>query len=512
MVRSARLVTVMEALAVPPVVSTKVPVPSSKVAVMLPLVLFFVPVVVAVTFTTTVQLELGARTNAVALMPLLPGFAVTAAPLLLTQVPLTALGEAITSPAGRKSLKSTFTRLTVVFGLLAVKVSEVVLPSVMLAAPKALVNAGGWTTSTLAVLLAVPGPLSVAETGPVVLVFNPIVVAFRFTIRVQVVSIASVPFARVIEPEPGTAVTVPPQSLLTPLGLATTRPAGRLSVNATPVSGMGFTVGLVMLKKTATVPFRATLSAEKNLVMVGGVATVKLAVAVLPVPPLVEVTLPVTLVNWPACVPVTVTLNWHWLLILIVAPDSAMPVGAVVVSVPPHTVAEALATVSPVGSVSVNATPVSATVFAAGLVMVKVNEVVPFNGMPAGLNTLAMEGDATTASTAVLLVAPVPPSVEVITPVVLLWLPAVVPVTSTKKLQVDPAAGDAVNVPPDRLMLPLPATAVIVPLPQEPVTLGVAATTTPAGRLSVKATALSALAVFGLVTVKASEVVPFNGT
>ena len=172
------------------------------------------------------------------------------------------------------------------------------------------------------------------------------------------------------------------------------------------------------------------------------------------------------------------------------------------VSVPPHTVAEALATVSPVGSVSVNATPVSATVFAAGLVMVKVNEVVPFNGMPAGLNTLAMEGDATTASTAVLLVAPVPPSVEVITPVVLLWLPAVVPVTSTEKLQVDPAAGDAVRVPLDRLMLPLPAVAVIVPAPQDPVTLGVAATTKPAGKLSVNATPLSALVVFGLTMVK----------
>src|SRR5947208_3419846 len=104
-----------------------------------------------------------------------------------------------------------------------------------------------------------------------------------------------------------------------------------------------------------------------------------------------------------------------------------MPVGAVVVSVPPHTVAEALATVSPVGSVSVNATPVSPAVFPAGLVIVNVNDVVAFSEMVFGLNTLAMDGGATTFSMAVLLVVPVPPSVELIAPVVLLASPSTVP-------------------------------------------------------------------------------------
>ena len=42
------------------------------------------------------------------------------------------------------------------------------------------------------------------------------------------------------------------------------------------------------------------LAAPNALVIVGGVATVKLAEAVLPVPPLVEVTFPVVLVN---CLP-----------------------------------------------------------------------------------------------------------------------------------------------------------------------------------------------------------------
>src|SRR5438445_497037 len=191
------------------------------------------------------------------------------------------------------------------------------------------------------------------------------------------------------------------------------------------------------------------------------------------------------------------------------APDNAMPVGAVVVKVPPHTVADALATVRPVGSVSVNATPVSASAFAPGLVIVKVSDVVAFRPVPLGLNTLAIAGGASTLSEAEA-VPPVPPSVEVTLPVVLLLLPAVVPVTSTEKVQDDPAAGDAVSVPPDRLMVPLPAVAVIVPLPQEPVTLGVAATTSPAGKLSVNATPLSATLVFGFWMVKLNVLFAFS--
>src|SRR5437660_1346608 len=171
-----------------------------------------------------------------------------------------------------------------------------------------------------------------------------------------------------------------------------------------------------------------------------------------------------------------------------VAPVRVMPVGAVVVKVPPHTVAEALATVNPVGSVSVKATPVSATVLAAGLVMVKVNEVVALSAMLVGLKTLDIVGGATTVRVAVLLVVPVPPSVEVTCTLLFLTLgTALVPVTDTEKVHDDPAVGDTVNVPPDRLTEPLPATAVIVPAPQVPVMFGVAATTTPAGRLSVNA-------------------------
>src|SRR5262249_11499198 len=164
----------------------------------------------------------------------------------------------------------------------------------------------------------------------------------------------------------------------------------------------------------------------------GGLATVKLAVAVLPVPPLVEVTAPVVLVYCPEAVPVTVTENWHWLLVAMVAPVRAMPVGAVVVNVPPHTVAAAFATVRPARNVSVKPTPVKGSTFAAGLVIVKVSEVVAFTVMFDGLKSLAIEGGASTLMLAEA-VPPVPPSVEVTLPVVLFCEPAAVPVTFTEK-------------------------------------------------------------------------------
>ena len=205
------------------------------------------------------------------------------------------------------------------------------------------------------------------------------------------------------------------------------------------------------------------------------------------------------------------TLNTHWLFTAMVAPVSEMPVGLVVVRVPPQTVAEEFATVKPVGSVSLKATPVRAAVFAAGLVMVNCSDVVAFRAMLVGLKTLAMDGGANTDKTAVLLVVPVPPSVDVTAPVVLLLSPALVPVTETERVQVDPAAGEAVNVPPVRLMAPVPAVAVGDP-PQVFTTLGEAATTRPEGSESLKPTPLRVLNVFGLTMVKVTVLLAFKAT
>jgi len=289
-----------------------------------------------------------------------------------------------------------------------------------------------------------------------------------------------------MEDEPAAAVAVPPQLLVRALGVATCRPAGSTSVKAMPVSGVVFE--LAMLNVSDVVPFSRIVAAPKALVIVGAEATLRFAVAVLPVPPLVEVTLPVVLVNWPDAAPVTVTLNWHWLLAAIVAPASAIPVGDVVVSVPPQTVAEALATVSPVGSVSVNATPVRAMAFAAGLVIVNVSDVVAFSAMLDGLNTLAIDGGATTLMLADA-VPPVPPSVEVTLPVVLFCRPAAMPVTLIANVQEVFAA----RLAPLRLITLVPAVAVIVPPPQDPVRPFGVEITRPAGSVSLNPTPVSGL-------------------
>lgn len=78
-----------------------------------------------------------------------------------------------------------------------------------------------------------------------------------------------------------------------------------------------------------------------------------------------------------------------------------------------------VATERPVGRVSVKATPVNATAFATGLVMVSVSEVTPLGGMLEAPKALEMEGGATMVILEVLLTEPVPPLVEVMAPVVL---------------------------------------------------------------------------------------------
>jgi hypothetical protein len=52
---------------------------------------------------------------------------------------------------------------------------------------------------------------------------------------VQEALAASVPADKLMLPDPATAVAVPPQVLFKALGVATTKPAGRLSVKAIPL-------------------------------------------------------------------------------------------------------------------------------------------------------------------------------------------------------------------------------------------------------------------------------------
>lgn len=258
MVRSATS-TVIVAVAAPPVMGTNVPVPSSNVAVTLLVTLFFVPALVAVTLMEKEHAADGFKLSAVMLIVLLPGLAITlpVTPALGSAQPLgRPLGDATTSPLGRVSVNEIFVIATLL-GLAMVKVS-VVVPFPMVAAPKALARVGGGgggVTFRLAVLLVAPGPLSLAEIGPVVLfrVAGAAAVACTFTEMkhdplamggcaglnldaagrraINPAAGPKLPPERLMEEESGTAVTVPPQSLLTLLGDATTRPAGKASVN-----------------------------------------------------------------------------------------------------------------------------------------------------------------------------------------------------------------------------------------------------------------------------------------
>src|SRR5882757_9445802 len=269
-----------------------------------------------------------------------------------------------------------------------VNVSEVEPFSGMLAAPNALIMTGGATT-VIEALEVLPVPPSVEVTWTL-LFFTPAVVPCTLTETVQLALAAKVPALRLTEPDPATAVAVPPQVLFNALGVATTRPAGRLSVNAIPFS-VKLVFGLLMVKVSEVVPFSGMIAAPNALVIEGGVATVKFAEAVLPVPPLVELTAPDVLVYCPDAVAVTFTTRVQLVLTAMLPPVREMLVEpATAVAVPPQVFERpfGVETTSPVGNVSVNATPVSATVFAAGLVMVKVRVVVPFSGIVVGLKAL----------------------------------------------------------------------------------------------------------------------------
>jgi hypothetical protein len=112
--------------------------------------------------------------------------------------------------------------------------------------------------------------------------------------------------------------------------------------------------------------------------------------------------------------------------------------------------------------------------------MLKVSAEFVLGAIAAGLKSLAIEGGATTSRLADA-VPPLPPCVEVTGPVVLFFVPAVVPVTFTENVHVVLAP----KVAPDKLTVPAPAAAEIAPPPQFPVAPFGFASATPIGRASV---------------------------
>ena len=89
---------------------------------------------------------------------------------------------------------------------------------------------------------------------------------------------------------PAFAVIVPPPHVpVSPLGVATTNPAGNESVNDTPVKEL-LALGFVIVKVKDVVVPTSMVPAPNVLVMEGGDRTVSVAVDVFPVPPFVELT------------------------------------------------------------------------------------------------------------------------------------------------------------------------------------------------------------------------------
>jgi hypothetical protein len=325
----------------------------------------------------------------------------------------------------------------------------------MLVAPNDLVIEGGVSTVRLAVLLAAPAPLCVAETAPVVFDRTPVVVAATFTAKVHELLTGIVPPASDTLPEAAVAVIAPaPQVPVMPFGVEMTIPGGSVSVKLTPVSATALAAGFVMVKLSEVEPFSGRAATPNNFAIVGGVLTLTLAEAVLPVPPLVELTAPVVLVKLPEAIPVTFTEKVQEELIGRDAPTSdALPEPALAVIVPPPQVPInpfGVEITSPAGRLSVKATPVCGAVFATGLVTVNVSEVEPPSAIPVAPKAFAIDGGASTDRVADA-VPPVPPCTEIMLPVVLFFVPVVVPVTLTAKVQELLCA----RVAPDRLTAPV---------------------------------------------------------
>ena len=261
--------------------------------------LFFTPPVVPFTFSENVHEALEARAAPLKLTLVAPAVAVIVPP---PQLPVCPLGVATTNPAGNVSVKLTPVKFVpVVFdeGFASVKLRLVIPFTAIAEAPNVLLIVGAYGTSTVNVAVAVfPVPVSF-ELTVTLLFFVPVVVAVTLTPTVHVAVppafAAKLPPVKLTLVAPATPVAVPPHVFVKLFGVDTTSPAGKLSVNANPVA-VPLVLGLAIVNVNDVVPFWVMKVAPNALLIAAPFDTTRLAVAVLPVPPLVELTLPVVLV------------------------------------------------------------------------------------------------------------------------------------------------------------------------------------------------------------------------
>ena len=245
---------------------------------------------------------------------------------------------------------------------------------------------------TAVAVLPVPPLVDVTVTE---LTFTPTLLAVTLRETAQVPWAETVPPARLTVVMPLASVFIsakkgPPQITLRSAGVAAIKPAGRMSVNPTPVSDVK--PGFVIAKTREVLLPRCTDAAPNVLVMVGGATAVIVAMAVLPVPLLVDVTV-TELFFTPALVAVTLR-ETEQLPMAASVPSKRLtvPLPAVAVAVPPQVELRPLGveTTSPDGRVSVNATPVIGERL--GFVIVNMREVAPPTGMDATPNALVIDG------------------------------------------------------------------------------------------------------------------------
>ena len=186
------------------------------------------------------------------------------------QLPRIPFGVEITNPAGKVSLNVMSVSAVAEFVLLIVKLSDVEPFNGTLPAPNALASTGGATTVTAALaVFPVPASFEVLVTE---LFFTPAVApvtskVIAHTVITQEEVTASVPPARLTDEAPAAAVMVPVQVVITFGGVATSRPAGRLSVNAKPVSAR-LELGLAIAKLSDVEPPSGMDAAPNVLEMV----------------------------------------------------------------------------------------------------------------------------------------------------------------------------------------------------------------------------------------------------
>lgn len=312
------------------------------------------PPEVPVTFKLNVQEAFAASVAPARVTAFVPGTALIAPP---PHDPVRPFGLLTCIPDGKESVNPTPVSATAL--LLVIVKLRVVLPfKTMREAWNDLLMEGGSSTVRLAVAV-VPEPPSFEVTLPVVLFRTPAAVPVTLTEKVHDALTAKLAPESATLVAPGTAVMVPPpQEPVKPFGDATARPGGNASENPTPETGIAFAAGFVMVKLKVVLAFSATVGVPNDFAIVGGTATVTVAVLLAaPAPVSLAEIGPVVFDCNPGLIPVTLSEKVQKPLAVMVAPDKLIVVPAAEIAPPPHDPVKPLGDVTarPDGSTSVNA-------------------------------------------------------------------------------------------------------------------------------------------------------------